>query len=852
MTYETESQKIRSKKAVLVTIEPTKRLQVWTVHSGSIYYKDVDYYVVSVKEGSTSLTSVASVGSVIAGTYFFDETTKRLYVRTSGSVDPSTLFLTVKFKLFFSNYPCILPHDLDTGFEVEFDSRLNSIGSITQEVDTQELFGISLEGRSTISFINNDGFFDEIYDTLIWENALVSIYSWFPNTPITESKVLFFGYVKSKKYSSDTVTFSSGDFISKLNDFVKNGEFSESDGTLDDSMLGKPKPRIYGRVEGKKLIGTDKILDGFTGQGTITGSIDTDELSGVGTFFLTECSPGDKIKLTVGLDEYDYDIKEIGSDTYMILSSNLDSNFSASTYRIEPGTGYYGKNRTWYIAGHKLREPSPLVVSIIDLNRYELNSTEDLFINDLIEINNTLFRIKRVFGNSITLYSSVQTTVNIGDTFRKSPINTLQYIGNNGVYSLVEGRDFTVTNTTTDCYITLENEAEFNVIAPKKIAAAVTFVNGDVDVTSTTNLLPFIKTRDYIQSDSITHTTYYEVLSIAEDGLSLVLRDTYAGTNVTTTSLSYKNMDVIHDDTTVFANCYGYENGSGEWIKTASDAVKHLLLNDTDLVTLNTASFIEADTVSDQIISYSIPFDSTSFVKIRDAINAINKSVFGNLYSSSEYLPSYSIFEANKGDDTQRLETDDIYSFSVDSKSEIINTVRANYRHFETDSTGESGSTSISIESDFVNNLTGIQKEEEFDIYLYDDTNADTIARRFGFIYSLSQSVVSVQSDLRLSIKSLNDKMWINLDRLYKRFGQQSSQKIGIITKKTIDEDGVDVSFSDLGNILNRVCSIADSSTAEFTSATEREKMLAGFIVDDSIHLPDTSSDIETSTNLIG
>jgi len=853
MTYLNESQKIRSRKSTLVTIEPTKRLQVWTVHSGSVYYKDVDHYVMSVKESTTSLTVAASVGAISAGKFFFDNTAKRLYVQTSGSVDPSNVFISAKFRLFFSDYPCILPYDLLSGFDVEFEARIKSTSDISQEIDPQELFGISLEGSCSVSLINNDGFFDNLYDTFIWENSLLSVYSWFPNTAITEKKIIFVGYISSKSFSSQEVGFNAGDFISQLKDLVKSGLYSDSDGILSDSDLNTPKPRIYGRVAGKKLIGIDKTLEGFTGTGTIAGSVGSSTITGTGTSFLSELSPGDRIIITSGPEEFDYSVNSISSNTSLVLSSELEVPVNLYSFTIQPDIPYRAKNREWHIAGHKLREPQPTVSVISSPNRYTLSSATDIFPEDLLDFGGDLYRVRRVVDDEIVLYSNVQGAVSVSDVVRKSPLTYVKFIGEKRVYNFVENRDYTLTNTTTDCYITLDSLAEFNVIKPRKVTAAITFTSGDATVTtSVINFKDFVRPRDFIRSDSITHTTYYEVLSVADDGLSIELRSNYGGSTITTSSFSFKEMEIVGDDSTIVADCYGYEN-SGVWLRTASDAVKHLLENDAGLTGLNSASFTEADSIGYYTLGYSIPLSGNNSVVIRDAINDINKSVFGNIYSNSSFEICYSILEADKTDDLNRIETDDIFNFSVQSKSDITKTVNCKYKHQQVEPNSNKESYSLaSFDSTFVDNLTGIQKEKDFDIYLYEDSEASLVAQRLSLIYSLSQSLVKVTSDLRFASKSINDKMWINIDRLYKRFGQQSSQKIGIITKVAIGNNQVDLSFSDLGNIFNRVANIADNATAQFSSATDREKMLAGFIVDSTKHLPDTSSDVEANTNLIG
>lgn len=59
-TYSSYAQKTLSEKLVLCWIEPTYRLLIFTVHSGSVYKKTVDKYIVNIHEGTTELTKGTS------------------------------------------------------------------------------------------------------------------------------------------------------------------------------------------------------------------------------------------------------------------------------------------------------------------------------------------------------------------------------------------------------------------------------------------------------------------------------------------------------------------------------------------------------------------------------------------------------------------------------------------------------------------------------------------------------------------------------------------------------------------------------------------------------------------------
>jgi hypothetical protein len=249
-TYQEHKNKATSEKIVLAWLEPSQRLFAWTVHSGSVYKRTVPYYVVGVRQDATALTSVSSLGSVTgAGKFFFDPATRILYVWSAGSVDPGTLWTDVTYRLFFSNAPIDLPADMANAVEVPYDARIQKTSKFKAKFD-QDQKGIALEGTGKIELHNNDGFFAGIYDKLVWENKAVKIFSYARNLAPSERLVLFNGVVTNKDFDDSSVSFDIKDFIYKLRTKLDLPIYDTEDGDIAQSILGKPKRRIYGRVNG--------------------------------------------------------------------------------------------------------------------------------------------------------------------------------------------------------------------------------------------------------------------------------------------------------------------------------------------------------------------------------------------------------------------------------------------------------------------------------------------------------------------------------------------------------------------------------------------------------------------------
>ena len=128
MTYFTESQKPRSEKITLVTIDSVQRLKLFS-SNGLNWERVVDFFVVGVKDDGVELVKDVS--------WSFDPKLKRLTI--IGGSDPKTRKLSVTYRHFYSTASLVLPYDLNSGEPVEWDGRVQSIGSIGQQLDEENL-----------------------------------------------------------------------------------------------------------------------------------------------------------------------------------------------------------------------------------------------------------------------------------------------------------------------------------------------------------------------------------------------------------------------------------------------------------------------------------------------------------------------------------------------------------------------------------------------------------------------------------------------------------------------------------------------------------------------------------------
>lgn len=843
-TFQEYSQKTLSEKISLVTIDSLKFYKIFQLFSGNTYTLDVKFFVVDVKNGVNSLAK-SSTTTLFTNEWFFNPEEMRLYINVGGN--PKTEEISVTFRHFFSNAPVILPWDLGTGTEVEFLPFINSIGSIGQQLDDENT-GIVLETQSTVDLINTHRYFDEIYDSLIWENKEVNFCQWFGGLPVSEVKKIFTGVVENKDFEDTKVVFRVKDFVFKLRNNVNLGSFSDLDGKIDPSSLGRPKRRIYGQVDQLATTGIDKVLNGFNGSGSISISVDSNILTGTGTDFLNELSPSDEIQIESLGVTYKFGIESVDSSTQCLLNKEAEASITNRPYIIKPSIPYRRFNREWHIAGHKLRSPEFTITQVIASNRFIVNGIKDINQGDQILVNADLVTVRRISGDELVLENAIRPIPLAGDPVKKLPIQRVYFNSTELIYF----RDWDFENSI-NAKIILEELAEFNVTQERLLGVNIQFTNGSRTITTgvVVDFRSILKPRDWIRKNSIIsgENTWYEILEVKEQ--DIILRSPFTG-STQFTSAQIKVVELIEDESLITCDCLGMEVG-GEWIRRPSEAVKHLIEFDSGFNNVNHASFEEANFDADFTLALPIPLDKEGdFPKIRDIISLINESVFGSLYGNSALDISYSILNSEKPEINSIVKDDDIISFTSDTKTEIYNEIRVNYSPFTDIFNNQPALRFVTFNSGFVDKYVGISATLEKNVYLYDEMPAQIMAERLALFKSLSISRVTLKGKMNFYQNSVNDKIFLSLDRLYRRFAGNDRRKICIINGIKKSSYEVELIMSDMGNIFNRVPSIAPNTANEYANASNDERILWGYIVDNDTLTPDVTSDLTLGANIIG
>jgi hypothetical protein len=835
-----------SEKLVLAVVEARRRISDFTVYSGTVYNKVVSAFVVNVYNGTSTLTGATSVGGVTSGKWFYDSVNSLLYVNVGS--DPINSEIIVDFNFFFSSGALVAPHDLALGPHVQFEARIKSAPGYAHKIGVDQ--GLtSVVGSGDLRLDNTDGALDGIYDQYFFDGRRVSVYSYCRKLPISDAKIIFSGRVTNKSFDSDEIILKVKDAIFDLSQIIPLVPYTDSDNVVS-SVKGKYKRWAYGRLNGFKCQSVDQIGEGYTITGTVSADVAQAILSGSGTSFLSQCSPGDK--LTIGSQEFTID--SIQSNTSLTLGSDVAYSFSGQTASLVPEIPTVTKNREFIVTGHPCAELTKQVVKVVQFNRLVLNDTTGLLAGDFVEMVDTSERIEIrnvAPGNIIVLRQNMIDLPAVGTDVVRQPIQSV-YIGKNKLRS----EDFSLSNGPNELTLTIDSDAEYNLARTVNLGFSATFTNGSRTVTTADDidLRDVVSPRDWISPSGISYTTFYEILAV--DETTITLRTNFADTT-TTDDVEGKLPEYVGDDTIVSADILG-KTSSGladdTWISTAAGTIRDILsVLGTPTAFINEQSFADSSVLNDHVVSLPIPFSASGGqTTAKDVIDKLNSSVKTSLTLDNELR--IKIKNMNPTIETNIREIGDhevIKWSSTGTSNAIVSSIVARYRHTDIDrNTQESGASAVSFTSSFVEKYIGLSGGTEIDLYVYDTDSAQILAEREVFYRSLGRTEFQIETDLRLEDVEIGDQIILNFARLYKRFGDSASRKkVVMVIGKTNTGERTKLVCTDISNVYNRAAFIADNATPDYATSDEDEKLRNGYITD-AQGLVDNIDDT-ANTNLI-
>lgn len=831
-TYSEFQNAVSSEKLTLAVLNASKRLMGWTLHSGSVYKLTNFSFpaLQSIEDSGTAYTAAASLGAISASKYFYDRSASTLYIQTTGSDNPNGRFIAATVRFFFANAPITLPHDLSTGYDVYFDPMISSTSSFGVEIDVINQAGEAVEGSGSLTLFNDQSFWQSHFDKLVFENKDCYIYSYHRDLPLSEKKLLFQGKIEKKSYSTDKIQFALKDLLSELKNIIPLANMEDVGGARIPDNLNLAKQRtIYGRVYGHRPTNIDQVLTGYPGTGTISVTNGSVNVTGSGTTFLTQLKPDDQLVIA---DER-YTIADVTSDTAATLSEaypgGSDSGLALS---IVPDRPKRFMNRVWKIAGHALREPIQTTEATSTVEKLHVADTTDMYAGDKLYLGNLgsgeLVTVDTIQSEKIVkLTQTLAGAPSVGTALRKPAVQNVRI---NDV-ELLYYRDYTLDASTAT--LTLRPTAEANASPIRQLANNITFTSGSRTVTGAGfngTILPGYMVGCVGQAD------FFEVLAVDSDtSLRITSNATYTSSS---TKGLYKALIFDPEKDVLTCEVLGKTaNGttSGELLDTAP-AIVESMLGDLGLSSIvDTASFTEAKGIAYQQIGIVIPekYTETKTPTFKDAINKINKSVFGSLIQSDAFKLSYLVLRPKKSISALRFGESDILRISAKSSAEkVIKTAIVTYAPREYDYTTLTNSVQTHQQtSDNATYLIQTDRERVFTSYLSRSEDALIYANRWSFLLETSAGSLDIETKLQGATLEVGDIIDVEHRKLFERIGDGQNRRLVLVEKVKKNGESVSLEVVDLSNTFNRVAAITDA-TNDWVNATSDEKLYGGFITD--------------------
>ncbi len=536
------------------------------------------------------------------------------------------------------------------------------------------------------------------------------------------------------------------------------------------------------------------------------------------------------------------------NDTALQLSDASTATKVDLTARVKPLIPYRRLNRSFFIAHHALHEVAESITKVKRGTLYELSSVEGLAINDVVVFaGNKVNRVISIdpIGKTIGTAAAVNPLPQQDEVVTRVAVQDVRF--NNKSFTPL--RDYVVSNTANGSTCKLSTYAERDTF-PSEVIGSVTWQNGAKVVVASAGLFSTFHNRDWIRPSN--ETDWYEIEELFGDNIA-ILKTPYTGTSGSKGTTANKPT-YISDKSNVLINTYGITfdgTPNGRLVRTAPDAVKHLLL-EAGIADADDDTFDEASESAPYLVSYCIPLKQQGkHATYREVINDLNSSILGVTYLSNEFRLMYRTLSGARSSAKATYISDfDVTQFKQKADSSTIyRRIIASYRPQDLDPvTEESTNLTAEITSNYVDNAGVEGQTFGVDLYLYDTLAAEIIAARLLFFNELPKTQLTLTGSLNLTKLFLTDLVLFRSDSLYSRYGSSDSSVIGMVTALTKTGTSTTLTVSDLGNIFARAMVISPNDTPVFSAASADQKRFGSFITDTAGVV---EGDEDVGTNLI-
>lgn len=275
MSFSDEIIKSISNKIALVEYDLPVEVDEFSNYEAGIWYKKITPGVVTIS-GSDGLTGYytdqntydyKNIASLKIGAIDYIKVTSLSQLRSQNEsfyYDQATTMIYFHFTDFEWPLDKVVLAGAVQGFlkeigesayynNIYYEPRVKNIPGLSQKKDPL-FFGVLAFQSGSISFINNDGFFDNIIDLSLYRQPC-RVKFGFTGIDYSEFENIFSGYVERYALTFDDFSLSAQDIRKNLSRSIPVRTFQSSEfPDIDEDNINKPKPLAYGSVKNAPVI----------------------------------------------------------------------------------------------------------------------------------------------------------------------------------------------------------------------------------------------------------------------------------------------------------------------------------------------------------------------------------------------------------------------------------------------------------------------------------------------------------------------------------------------------------------------------------------------------------------------
>lgn len=268
MSYATLLQEENLNSQFLVVLSPRRRVDSFSVFSGSVYSDSFSFgYISGVCVDGNDLT-LGTSSDLSAGEFFWDNDDATLYVRLVDDSNPNDSFTVATYELYAATYDQSwyrVPTD-DTSEPAYFEPIIPKSLDIKSTTDDNFMGYMPLQSTS-ISFSNAFHIFEKhIYDSS-FNKASIKIWRLLDTLKVENLKLVYDGFMSDVSYNGSTVSVKCFNTIDELNIEYRNDvtSFYSTDlfPNINPQFVGKPARYVYGRVDGFVPVNISYVAENF-------------------------------------------------------------------------------------------------------------------------------------------------------------------------------------------------------------------------------------------------------------------------------------------------------------------------------------------------------------------------------------------------------------------------------------------------------------------------------------------------------------------------------------------------------------------------------------------------------------